>query len=280
MRKTALFSFLLSLLSLPFTELLFCQESKKTARFDGVFAYAINSRQLVAINNDVTESSAQLLTKAVCPTHAISSAIKLSPVKNTDGVRRSGFQYDADDEVPAGNYCLLVDSKAQEKLFIWGSADTPTLLHEKKCLSEIAEQAERLTGRKAASCYIIGGYGTGSLRLIEYAYNSPGDRLSTLMVIDDSLRDETSRYSIVRFPASSPVWASDKDGNFHPERFRHLFTISDDPDSELWLTAIEWAGPRGNDLVLYQPEGTELRPILINHDSFHRLRKPADIASR
>ena len=280
MRKIALFSFLLFLVSLPFPSLLFSQEAGKTAEFDGVFAYAINSRQLVTISSDVTESSARLMTKAVCPTNAITSAIRFAPVRNTDGGGMSGFRYDADDEVPAGNYCLLVNARTHEKLFIWGSGDTPILLHEKKCISQIAEHADSLTGRKAASCYIIGGYGTGSLRLIEYVYNSPADRLSALMVIDDSLLDGTSRYSIVRFPASSPVWASEKDGNFHPERFRHLFTISDDPDSKIWLTAIEWAGPRGNDLLLYQPVGTELRPILINHDSFHRGKKPSDIASR
>ena len=276
MRKTALFSFLLSL---PFTCLLFCQEPKKTAPFDGVFAYAINTIQLVTISKDVNESSARLLTKAVCPTHAISSAISLSRIKNTDGAGRSSFRYDADSEVPAGNYCLLVDSNAHQQLFTWGTGDSDVLLHEKKCLNEIAEQAESLTGRKVASCYLIGGYGNGRLELIEYAYNSPDDRLAALMVIDDSLVGSPSRYSIVRFPASSAVWATEKDGKFHPERFRHLFTISDDPDSKVWLVAIEWAGPAGRDLLLYQPVGTELRPILINHDSSHHQKQSADTAS-
>jgi len=67
MRKTTLFGFLLSL---AFTCLSFGQESKKSTAFDGVFAYAINSRQLVTISKDVNESSARLLTKGVCPTHA------------------------------------------------------------------------------------------------------------------------------------------------------------------------------------------------------------------
>ena len=275
MRKTILFG---SLLSLAFTCLSFGQESKKTTSFDGVFAYAIDSRQLVTISKDVNESSARLLTKAVCPTNAISSAIILSRIKNTDGAGRSSFRYDADSEVPAGNYCLLVDSNAHQKLFTWGTGDSDVILHEKKCLNEIAEQAESLTGRKIASCYLIGGYGNGRLELIEYAYDSPSDRLAALMVIQYSPVDG-SRYSMARFPASSPVWTMEKDGKFHPERFRHLFTISDDPDSEVWLVAIEWAGPAGRDLLLYQPVGTELRPILINHDSSHHQRHISDIAS-
>ena len=88
------------------------------------------------------------------------------------------------------------------------------------------------------------------MELIEYAYDSLEDRLATLMVIDYSLVGGPSRYSIVRFPAGSPVWETEKDGKFHPERFRHLFTISDDPDSEVPSVAIEWAGPAGSDLML------------------------------
>jgi hypothetical protein len=274
--KTTLFGLLLSL---PFTCLLFCQEPQETTPFDGVFAYAINTRQLVTISKDVNESNARLLTKAVCPTHAIASAIRLAAVKNTNGAGRSGFQYDADSEVPAGNYCLLFDSNAHQKLFTWGSGDSPVLVHEKRCLDAIAKQAESLTGHKVASCYLIGGYGTGRTELIEYAYDSRGDRLAALMVIADSLVGGPSRYSIVRFPVSSPVWATEKDGKFHPERFRHLFTICDDPDSEVWLVAIEWAGPAGSDLMLYQSVGTELRPILVNHDSSHYQKRSADIAS-
>jgi len=276
MRKIALFSFLVSL---PFTCLLFGQEPKKTTPFDGVFAYAINTRQLVTISKDINESNARLLTKAVCPTHAISSTITLAPGKNIDGAGRSGFQYDAESEVPAGNYCLLVDSSAHQNMFTWGSGDSPVLLHEQKCLSEIAEQAESLTGRKVASCYLIGVDGNGRLELIEYAYNSPGDRLAALMVIDYSPVAGPSRYSIIRFSSGSPVWAAEKDGLFHPERFRHLFTISDDPDSEVWLVAIEWAGPAGTDLTLYQSVGTELRPILVNHDSSHYKEQSSDIAA-
>jgi hypothetical protein len=140
---------------------------------------------------------------------------------------------------------LLVDSNAHQKLFRWVAGDSNVLVHEKKCLNEIAEQAESLTGRKLASCYLIGGYGNGRLELIEYVYDSPDDRWAVLIVIDDSLVGGPTRYSIVRFPADSPVWATEKDGKFHPERFRHLFTIREDPDSEVWLVAIEWAGPAG-----------------------------------
>jgi hypothetical protein len=267
------------LLSLAFTRLSFSQESKKTTPFDGVFAYAINSRQLVTISKDVNESNAGRLTKAVCPTHAISSAISLAAVKNTGSAGDPHFQYDAESEVPAGNYCLLVDSNVHQKLFTWGSGDSPVLVHEKKCLDDIARQAEGLTGRKVASCYLIGEYGTGRAELIEYVSDSQEDRLAAVMVIDDSLVGGPSRYSIVRFPASSPVWTTEKDGRFHPEHFRHLFTISDDPDSESWSVAIEWTGSTGNELMLYQPVRTELRPILVNHDTSHHENKNADIAS-
>ena len=271
MGKTALFGFLLPL---PFTCLLFCQDATKAASYDGVFAYAINTRQLVTTSKDVNESNARLLTKAMCPTHSTSSAISLAALKNKDDASKTIFQYDADSEIPAGDYCLLVDSTAHQKLFMWGYEH----FHERKCLSEISEQAESLTGRKVASCYLIGGYGTGRLELIEYAYDSPSERLAALMVIDYSIMGEPSRYSIIRFPAASAIWTTEKDGKFHPERFRHLFTISDDPNSHVWLVAIEWKGPKGSDLTLYQSVGTELRPILVNHDSFHHDKQSSDIA--
>ena len=273
MRKTILFGFLLSL---AFACMSFAQQSQKTAAFDGVFAYAVNSRQLVTISKDVNESNARLLTKAVCPTHATRSAISLAAVQKAGRSGSPRFQYDADSEVPAGNYCLLVDSNAHQKLFTWGTGDSDVILHEKKCNNEIAEQAETLTGRKVASCYLMGG-GNGRLELIEYASDSPSDRLAALMVIQYS-PVEGSRYSIARFPASSPVWTMEKDGKFHPERFRHLFTISDDPDSDVWLPAIEWAGPAGSDLTLYQSVGSELRPVLANHDSSHHENQNADVA--
>jgi len=88
-----------------------------------------------------------------------------------------------------------------------------------------------------------------------------------------------STYSIARFPSGSPVWVTEKDSKFHPERFRHLFTISDDPDSGMWLFAIEWTGSAGTELILYQPVGTELRPILVNHDTSHHENQNADVAS-
>src|SRR5215467_9714933 len=116
MTKTALFGFLL----LAFAYMSFAQQSQKTAKFDGVFAYAINSRQLVTIGK-VNESNARLLTRAICPTHATSSAISLAAVQN---IGIAGVQYDADREVPDGNYCLLVNSTAHPELFTWGSGDS------------------------------------------------------------------------------------------------------------------------------------------------------------
>jgi hypothetical protein len=275
MSKTALVGFLLSL---PLPCLLFCQEPKSMTTFDGVFAYAVNTRQLVTISKDIDESNTRVLTKAICPTHDIAAEIQPAPVKKSDGVGSSGFQYDAETEVPAGNYCLLVDSKVHQRLFTWGSGDSPELLHEKKCLDATAAQS--LIGRKAALCYLIGGYGTGRVELVEYAYDSPDSRLAALIVTDYPLVGGPARYSVVRFPAGSPVWATEKDGKLHPERFRHLFTISDDPDSGVWSVAIEWSGPARRDLTLYQPVGTELRPILVNHDSSHHEKQGADIASK
>lgn len=275
MKRVVLFAFLLPVL---YTGLSFSQQAKTQTTPEGVFAYAINARQLIAIDKDVGESSARLLTEAVCPTHAVTSAVSLSAIGKAANDRRSGYQYESDSDVPAKSYCLLVDAKAHEKLFIWGSGESPLLRHEKKCLADIEKQAVTLTGRKVDSCYHIGGYGTGRVELVEYAYESPDDRLAALMVIDDSMVD-SSRYSIARFPAGSAVWTSEKDGRFHPERFRYLFTISDDPDSELWSVAIEWAGPAGHDLTLYQPAGNELKPLIVTHDSSrHERSEAADIA--
>lgn len=275
MKRVVLLTFLLPLLC---AGLSFSEQTKKHKHTEGVFAYAINARQLIAIDKDVQESNARLLTKAVCPTHSITSAVSLSAIGKPANDARSSFQYESDSEVPANHYCLLVDPKAHEKLFAWGSGDSPLLRHEKKCLDDIAKQAEGLTGRKAASCYLIGGYGTGRVELVEYAYESPDDRLAALMVIDDSMVDGP-RYSIARFPAGSSVWTADKDERFHPERFRLLFTMSNDPDSEPWSVAIEWAGPAGNDLTLYQVGESELKPLIVTHDSSrHEESKAADIA--
>jgi hypothetical protein len=91
---------------------------------------------------------------------------------------------------------------------------------------------------------------------------------------------DSARYSIARFPANNPIWSREKDDKFHPERFRHLFTISDDPDSKLWTVAVDWAGPSGHELTLYQPVGSEMKPLLVNHDSVHRKYAADDVASR
>lgn len=123
--------------------------------------------------------------------------MSLSAIGKADNDARSGFQYESDSAVPTKSCCLLVDPKAHEKLFVWGSGDSPLLRHEKKCFDDIAEQAEGLTGRKIASCYLIGSYGTRRVELVEYAYESPDDRLAALMVIGHSMLD-CFRYSIAR----------------------------------------------------------------------------------
>ena len=266
------------LLALVFTGLSFSQQADEEVAPKGVFAYALNARQLVAIGEIDDESHARLLTKAVCPTNAITSSVRLTAMRQGGQDERSGFQYDADGSVPAGNYCLLVDSKTQENLFVWGSGDAPTLVRERKCVAEVAEAAENPAGRKVASCYLIGGYGTGRVELVEYAYESADDRLVALMMIDNSL--DTPRYSIARFPVGSQVWAVENAGKFRPERFRHLFTISDDPHSNLWSVAIEWDGDTGSDLTLYRPVGSELRPVIVNRDLFSSERGNSDILAK
>jgi len=276
MKTTGLLAFLFVL---GFPAILSSQDSSKAKEKEpeGFFAYATDTRHLLVVAKDIEESQAVVLTKAVCPTNKITAKVTLSVVNRTSGL--SGFQYNAESDLPAGNYCLLVDDKAHPKLFIWGSGDEPLLLAERACLGETMRAAERLTGRTARTCYLIGGYGTGRVYLVEFASNSPDDRLAVLLVTDESPIDGP-RYWTARFPANSPVWTMEKDGKFHFERFRYLFTISNDPDSNLWLFAVDWAGPADHDLTLFQPNGNELRPIVVNHDAAHRKRPTADIASK
>ena len=273
MKTTGLLAFLF-VVCLP---AVLCSQDSRTAKEpEGFFAYAANARRLIVVAKDVNESQARLLTKAVCPTDKITAKVTLRPVNQGSPV--SGFQYDADRDLPAGNYCLLVDDKAHPKVFVWGSGDEPLLVGERACLGEITQAAKRLTGRTPRTCYLTGVYGTGRVDLVEFASESPDDRLAVLMVTDESPVDG-SRYSLARFPASSPVWTMEKDGKFHPERFRHLFTISKDPESNLWLFAVDWAGPAGHDLTLYQPVGNELRPVVMTHDASHGKKPAADLAS-
>jgi len=249
------------------TGISFPQQFKKSSRPLGVFAFANSPRHLTAISNDLDASQARRLTKAVCPTNKISAGVSLTMRGNA---ARSAFEYDANSDVPAGNYCLLVDEQAHPNVFTWGSGDEPILLNEKACLGQITQAAEHLTGRTARTCYLIGGYGTGRVDLIEFVSDTPGDRLVGLLMTDESL--DGSSYSIVRFSANSPIWSLEKDGKFHPERFHHLFTTSDDPDSNLWTIAVDWAGPSEHVLTLYQPKGEELIPLLVNRDSSRRAK--------
>ena len=259
------------LLAVPLLVLLtgisFPQQFKKSSRPLGVFAFAYSPRHLVAVSNDLDATQARRLTKAVCPTSKISAEVSLTMRGNA---ARSAFEYDANSDVPAGNYCLLVDEQAHPSLFTWGSGDEPILKNEKACLGQITQAAERLTGRIARTCYLIGVYGTGRVDLIEFVSDTPEDRLVGLLMTDESL--DGSGSSIVQFLASSPVWSRERDGKFHPERFRHLFTISDDPDSNLWTIAVDWADPSEHVLTLYQPKGAELIPLLVNRDSSRRAK--------
>jgi hypothetical protein len=272
--------FLLTLLVISplflLTELSFTAE--KPSKSGLVFAYASSARHLVAVDDDLNASQARRLTKAICPTSKIASEVSLTTSGNAESGARAPFEYDAINDVPVGNYCLLVDEKAHPQLFAWGSGDEPLLLPENACRGEITQAAERLTGRTMRTCYLIGGYGTGHLDLVEYVSDSPANRLVALLLTDYSL--DRTKYSIARFPANSPIWSREKNGKFHPERFRHLFTISHDPDSKLWTVAVDWAGPSGHVLTLFRPVGSEMRPLLVNHDAVHRKKAADDIASR
>jgi hypothetical protein len=276
MKEIALVALVLTVL---FSGLSFSQQTEKTTAPSGVFAYASNSRQVIVIDKDTDESKARILTRAFCHGYPTMSAVSLAAISKGHSEGAAGFQYVA-DSVPANSYCFLVDSKTSEELRLWGYAESPVVVHEKRCLDDIARNAKALTGREAASCYLIGVYGTAKLELLEFVSKSPDDQLAVLMVIDDSMA-KGQRYSIARFPAGDRVWTTDNDGKFHPERFRHLFTLIDDPDAERSWVAIEWCGPAGNDLILYQPVGSELKPVIISNDSSHGgTSEPAELASR
>jgi hypothetical protein len=193
-----------------------------------VFAYAINARELVPVG-DIEPSAARSLTKAACSTALVSIALKQDSVNG-----KSRLVYETDEEIPSGDYCLLGGAKPHELSFVWGSPmDKPrTLVREKKCLREISNAAEDLTGRKAAACSILGGYGTGRIELVDFAQSSEKSPLASLMIIRHSLVDDT----------------------------------------------IEWDGPKGTDLVLYEPVGDVLKPIVANHDRATHKVEDADIA--
>jgi hypothetical protein len=272
MQKPWIFGLVLVLVLGPFS---FSQQPSGDAA-PMVFAYAINARELVPVG-DIEPSAARSLTKAACSTALVSIALKQDSVNG-----KSRLVYETDEEIPSGDYCLLGGAKPHELSFVWGSPmDKPrTLVREKKCLREISNAAEDLTGRKAAACSILGGYGTGRIELVDFAQSSEKSPLASLMIIRHSLVDDTQIYSQATFPANSAVWTAEHDGNFRPERFRHLFTVSlsPDPNNGDWFTAIEWDGPKGTDLVLYEPVGDVLKPIVANHDRATHKVEDADIA--
>lgn len=277
MERASVFGLVLVLFCCPSS---FSQQTQMAYPPVGTFARAINAKQLIAIG-DIDPSMARQLTKAVCPTAAatfLSVAVKEnSPDGNSQPV------FETDGEVLPGNYCLLSEAQHAPS-FMWGPLkdESRVLVKEKRCLQEISTAAEDLTGRKPATCFMLGGYGTGRIELVDYARGSQEPPLAGLMIISDSIVDGTHTYSLAKFSAGNPIWASELDGNFHPERFRYLFTISTshDPNNEIWFTALEWDGPKGTDLVLFQPVGNALKPILVNHDrAIHRIQDP-EIALR
>jgi len=211
----------------------------------------------------LSESHARELAWAVCP----STVTAVSFVADTSV--SGGYSYDTTESVPQGSHCLLIDATSHNAMFYWERGAEPQLT-KRVCVLGFPQAAEALTGRKVDSCYLIGGYGTGSVELIEYSHQSPKDALAALLVDNlDTPTAEGPQYWIAKFPAGETGWASN-DGKFHPEQFQHLFTMIDDkpngPTANVCFVGIEWDGPARAELMLYRPVGNELRPVLVNHD--------------
>jgi hypothetical protein len=242
------------------------QTQKKDLALQWAFAYAQTATRLVTLvsQDRLSQSDARALTWAICANPLKVTAASFA----ADTPASGGYMYDTTESIPQGSHCLLVDSTSHDAMFLWGEGTEPGF-HE-ACVSGFSQAAEALTGRRVSSCYLIGGYGTGAIELIEYTRHSPKDALAALLI--DNLRTpppNEPQYWIAKFSAGEPGWASN-DGKFHPEQFQHLFTIIDNSRNEPWtdvrFVGIEWDGPKGAELILYRPVGNELKPVIVNHD--------------
>jgi hypothetical protein len=241
------------------------QSQKKDAASRWSFAYARTATRLVTLvlPDRLSESDARELAWAVCA----STVTAASFVADTSV--SCGYSYDTAESVPQGSHCLLIDATSHNAMFYWNRGAEPELVR-RVCVRGFPQAAEALTGRKVDSCYLIGGYGTGAVELIEYTHQSPKDLLAALLV--DNLGTPPTdgfQYWIAKFPVSGTGWANN-DGKFYPEQFQHLFTIIDDqpkaPTTNVRFVGIEWDGPQGAELILYRPVGNELKPVIVNHD--------------
>jgi hypothetical protein len=247
------------------TSLLSAQEQprKKDTASRWVFADARTATQLVTLAppDGFSASHARDLTWAVCPGPV--TAVSLA----SDGPLSGTYRYNATESVPLGSHCLLIDSPSHEATFYWHRGSDPSPV-KRACVMGFPQAAEALTGRKVDSCYLIGGFGTGVVELIEYTHESPEDGLAALLV--DNWRTPTGdpQYWIVKFPAGEKGW--NRDGKFHPEQFQHLFTLIDDgpndPSTNVRFVGVEWDRPEGAELILYRPVGNELKAVIVDYE--------------
>jgi hypothetical protein len=228
-----------------------------------VFAHAQTSNRLIALipRENLPQSQAARLSWAVCPNELVVTPVTLAA--NSTPAGTEVYSYHTSESVTPGSYCLLIDSASHDAMFFWGLSSRG-LPHSRECVRGFAEAAELSTGRKVDSCYFIGSYGTGAVELIEYKHQLRTDRMAALLV-DDERNPADHKYWMAAFPFGDRVWSSDGDENFHPERFRYLFTMLDNATSEVSFIGIEWDGPDGAYLTLYRPVGTELAPFITNY---------------
>ena len=255
-----------------FNALLLAQEqAQKKATLEWVFAYA-QGETLVPVG-PLDGAAANRLTWAICA-DVVTRIAALAPTRASGGLEHSAYQYRAARNLPTGAYCLLVDSASHDGMFVWGGLEPSAA--RPACVAGFPEAAEQLAGRKVASCYLIGGHGAGAAEVVLYKEQSPTDHLAAL-VVDDFRDPFDHHYWMVKFPASDPGWSGKGNDNFHPERFRLLFTTVDDPTSnngetsQVRLVAIERKTSEGADLTLYRPVGNQLKPVVTNHHSFRQL---------
>ncbi len=266
------FSTVFLLLAVCFNALLLAQEQGQAkATPEWVFAYA-EGQMLVPVG-PLDGAAASRLTWAICADVATRIAA-VAPTRPGDGLEHSAHQYRAARSLPAGAYCLLIDSASHDGMFVWGGMEPSAA--RPACVAGFPEAAEQLAGRKVASCYFIGGHGAGAAEVVLYKEQSPTDHLAAL-IVDDSRDPFDHHYWMVKFPASDQGWAGKDNGNFHPEQFRLLFTTVDDAvsnngeTSQVRFVAIERTSSDGADLTLYRPVGNQLRPVVTNHRSFRQL---------
>lgn len=235
-----------------------CQKPKTDPTKGWVFAVAKTETELTPLA-DPQEPGANL-SWAICG----------RPLKATKVHPLGAGRYQTEEGVTRGENCLLVDSVSYEKMFIWG-VDEERITKRTACIDGFSKQAEDLENRKTSSCDWLGGPGTGEIELVTYTSSSSEDGLAALLMDNQHSPDpeDHQRWSVL-FPAGSLGWS---EGVFHAEQFHHLFTVERDdvkPERDIQFVAIEWDGPKGTELILYQPHGKTLKTALVNHNAAPR----------